>query len=423
MDAALQLRDCQALFVMDDKSRITVDLAGLSGKSFLRVEGVTAYNDATRTYYIRVSLLESARNPEERVMEALKAEVMGPGDLIELGKWAREQADEYDNDVLRQLADTAIIKAIRAKADALKRDDWEGYFSLAQLAGGLLARPSHRESYIRQGIEAYIRSGDPKDPRVYYRAADKAQELLPGSALPDVLVEKGFVIEYGGAAPKTAEDFVALADRAREMFDAGPLHQRLLGKALDVEYAAIRPGDYTALYALARKAREVYPDYPNLRTIVTTGVSAEKAAMDPQDPEAWVRLGNRILYFFNDKHQAGLAFRTAAGLAPENEEIRAKLLELGYFYYRGSWWWKEDYAMSDLFRKAQELEDLVTRREVAEGMTPDQVLRAKGRPAEVCGSAGAWGASVQWVYDDGAGGRLFITFVEDLLVSKGIVTP
>jgi hypothetical protein len=140
--------------------------------------------------------------------------------------------------------------------------------------------------------------------------------------------------------------------------------------------------------------------------------------MEPRDAGAWQRLGNRILYFFDDKFQAGRAFITAAAIDPSNNEIRGRLREMGYVYYKGSWWRAEEFGRSDIFKKAQELEDLASAGQVAVGMSGDQVVRAYGMPQETFASGGGWGVTTQWVYKNEAKAS-YLAFLADTLVSKG----
>lgn len=420
IDGAVALANSSAIFLVDAETVVEVEFSGLSSQDVVRVEGVTAYLQNTRTYYIRVRKITMGVRPIDRVMAVLKKGDAKAQELIEVGKWARDHASEYNDESLRKLAEKAFIDALKVDEFALKPADYEGYFRLAKTAEELGVEPGFRETYVRGGINAYILATGKQTAQTYYDAAKKAQELLPGSMLPDLLIEQGWMIECGGAAPKSAADYIALSERAKELFGEGLSYHRLLSKSLDVDYQAISPSDYTAFYALARRVKELYPDYANYRNIVTKGISAEKAAMDQADPRAWLRLGNRILYFFNDKHQTGVAWRTAASIAPANQEIRAKLRDLGFVYYRGNWWWADDFGKSDLFKQVQEWEALVAAHEVTVGMSQDQVIRSKGMPAERCASAGLWGVTTQWVYRD-EGKVTYLAFMADTLVSKGEV--
>jgi hypothetical protein len=421
IDNAFVLRGSSVIFMVDSEAAKDIDLTALNNKSALRFEGVIAFREDTKTHYVKVKRVLQAPDARDAIVAMLKDPDVPADRLVAMGKWAKKRAGEFADERLASLADAAFVRALEVEERSLAPNDYEGRFRIAEESVALLKRPNLRETYIRKGISVFLAAQPAKTAETYYDAAKKADALMPGGTLSEQLLEEGFRLESGGRDEKNAADFYALATKAGSIFGEGPHSRNLLAKALDKEYAGIDETDYAALYALARKAKEIYPDYPEYHSLVVRAFSAEKAAMDQRDPQALIRLGNRILYFLDDKYQAGLLFRTAAGLDPANSEIRAKLRELGYAFYQGSWWRAEEFGKSDIFKKTQELEELAAAGTVAVGMSRDQVLRAKGAPAEVNVSAGGWGVTMQWVYHD-AKGVTWVSLIADTVIAKGETT-
>ena len=418
IEDAFVLKGSSVIFIVDSETAKDIDLAALNSRSALQFDGVVAFREDTKTYYVKVKHVFQAPDARDAVIAVLKDPGAPPERLIQMGKWAKERAREFADERLASLADAAFVQALEAEERSLAPADYEGRFRIAEESVALLNRPTLRENYIRKGINIFIAARGAKTPQGYYDAAKKADALMPGATLSEQLLEEGFRIESGGRDEKNAADFYALAAKASGIFGEGYHYRNLLARALDTEYARIGQTDYTALYALARKARDIYPGYPEYRSLVVHAITAEKAAMDQRDPQALIRLGNRVLYFLDDKYHAGLLFRTAAGLDPANSEIRAKLRELGYAFYQGSWWRAEEFGKSDIFKKTQELEELAAAGTVAVGMNRDQVLRAKGVPAEVNVSAGGWGVTLQWVYREPKG-VTWVSLIAGTVIAKG----
>jgi len=418
IDNAVVLKGSSVIFAVDPEDASDVDFRALVERGALRIDGVTAFRERTSTYYVRIEHIEPAPNLRERVLDILKDSLAPPAKLIETGKWARSAGKQFQDERLQELADALFMRALKDEVKGLEPTDYEGRFAVARKATELLGKPWARENYVRDGVEAYLLAHGVRSPQAYYDAARTADELLPGSTLSEQLLQEGFALDAGGRTPKAAADYYALAAKAKDIFGPGIHYDNLLGRGLDAEYDLIREDDYAALYSLARRAREIYPDYPRYLTLVTRAMAAEKSIMNARDSQAWIRHGNRVLYFLDDKYQAGIIFRTAANLDPSNVEARGKLRELGYVFYQGNWWRTDEFGKSNIFRRALELEDLAAEGKLAVGMSRDQVLSAKGMPDEVAASAGGWGLATQWTYRDGAA-AVYVTFIADTVVSKG----
>ena len=395
-----------------------VAFADLTDESFLRLVCISDYDAESHTWFARVTSITPAPNARATVALALSDGGSSSESLFKMGEWARAKAVEFRDERLENLAQAAFIRALKLKDLSLAPTDFEGYFWLADEAARRLDRPALREYYVREGVEATVRARGKDNPEAYYEAARKAEEMLPGADLPGILLAKGFNMEWGREADAPDTDYYALADKARQILGESHVSRKFLTMAIDVERSKLPPGDYTAVYGLARKVREIHPAYPDYRRMVWDAVALEKAGLDPQDSQAWYRLGNRITYFLDDAYQAAVCFKAAVRLDPANAEASEKLRELGYVYYRERWWLAQELAGSDIFKRAQQLEDLSVAGEVSIGMNRDQVIRAKGLPNAMNTSAGGWGVTTQWVYYT-EGRMLYVDMIADTVVSKG----
>lgn len=422
IENTLALRGSMILFIMQPGVADRITFTDLTEDSALRVHGVVAYAGETKTWYVSVLSIEEIPGSKQRVLAALNDPQETTEKLLAIGEWARQRAKDSKDERLETLAQAAFIKALKLGDLSMKSDDYEGYFTLADESFRLLQKPSLREYYVREGIDAYVTSRGDKNPQTWYDAAKRADELLPGGTLSDQLLEKGFDVEAGIAeGDSNGADYYALAAKSRQILGEGDSYNRFIEKALDTEKTKIPSGDYAALYGLARKAKDMYPGYPGYRSLIWEAIAMEKAAMDSHDAQAWVRLGNRILYFLDDKYQAGLCFKEAVRDDATLVEPREKLRELGYVYYRGQWWKSDELAKSDLFQRAQDLEDQTAAGKVSVGMSREQLLRAKGNPESISTSGGGWGVTTQWIYRE-EGKTLFVDLIADTVVSKGETT-
>lgn len=418
VDSIVALRGSTVIFVLDDGAAKGFRFEDMTEESILRLAGAVAYRGDTKTYYVAVSSIVEAVDARGRVVNALNDPKADSASLISVGEWARQRAQDYHDDRLETLAQAAFLRALKLRDLDLGPDDYDGFFALAEESYKLLQRPSLREFYVREGVDAYVSSKGAKDPQSYYDAAKKAEALLPGGTLADQMLEVGFAREAGIDSTDEIPDYYALADKARQVLGEGAHYFRFVTLALDTERQKIPAGDYASLYALARKAKDTYPSYPSYRSLVWDAVAAEKSSMDARDSQAWFRLGNRILYFLDDRYQAGLCFREAVRVDPTTVDAREKLRELGYVYYQGRWWQSDELAKSSMFQHAQALEDLTAQGKVSVGMSREQVLRAKGAPEIVSFSGGGWGVTSQWIYHE-EGKTLYVNLIADIVVSKG----
>ncbi len=406
-------------FKLTPLTTIKARVEDLDEKCLVRIIGKSVYDEAYKTYHVEVTVLESAQSVMQRVVAELSSPSATPESLYEAGRLARSVSTGRD-EKLDALGEAAFVKALKMEDLALDPDDYEGYIRLAEKSWSLLARPKYREFYIREAIAAFINVRGKRKAETYYNASIRAEELLPGEELAGQLLEKGFAVEKGGRSPESAEDYYALAANARDIFGERGRYFELLSKALTVEQRVLSGRDYMAMYDFARKVRETYPDYRDYWSIVTEALMAEKASLDAGDPRAWLRLGNRVLYFLDDKHQAGFYFKEAFRLDSTNQEARDKLRDLGYVYYKGEWWQPDEFARTEVVERAQELETLVSEGKVARGMMTDQVLEAMGPPDEINSSAGGWGHTIQWVYTD-AQATTYVVLMADVVISQGRV--
>ena len=412
------LAGSSVIFVVHPKAHTEVYFQLLTGKSYLRLHGEIVYREVTNTFYVSVKRIDSAEDFVERIMAALNDPQATRDRLYGIGRAGRSWAEDYPDQRLLELADTAMAKALKMEDIELGPEDWEGYFRLAEKAAGLLVDSALPEYYVREGVRAYIIANGRRRPESYYEAARFAEKLLQDLPLAEILLEKGFLLERGIKETDRSRDHYALAAKAHEIFGEGRRHQSLLARAIDDERGRIAENDYQALYLLARKIRDIHPEYADYRVVVTRAIIAEKADMDMEDPGAWNRLGSRILFCLDDEYQAAFYFKEAFRLAPSQEEAAARLRELGLVYYRGNWWRRPEFGRMELFEKAKRLEELAEAGSVATGMSTEQVIRAKGRPARVQKAGGGWGRTTQWVYED-SGGTLYVSFIADTVIAHG----
>ncbi len=225
----MALHGSSVIFVLKPDAEVSVRIDWLNPESYLRVEGLVAFRETTNTYYISVYRVESVENLRQRVASAMADPRATSESLYEVGIAARRWAKGHPNDRLLELAEGAITKGLRMEDLRLGSEDWEGYLRLAEKAEDMLGKSSLPEYYVRWGIRTFILSKGKRRAETYYEAARKAERLMPESPFAEILLENGFSIEKGLHDESGRRNYYALAEKALELLDdSSPGRQRIL---------------------------------------------------------------------------------------------------------------------------------------------------------------------------------------------------
>ncbi|HSG72022.1 MAG TPA: hypothetical protein VLA12_16510 [Planctomycetaceae bacterium] len=145
------------------------------------------------------------------------------------------------------------------------------------------------------------------------------------------------------------------------------------------------------------------------REVLDTWLKARLLVWKKDGASGLLRGAEEYLDLLEDRAQAVALLKSAWNLAPENEEIEKKLAGLGHYRHQGDWITQEafDQLPPDPFLEA------IKQGKVVKGMSPDQVLRALGKPAQTHTSFSAGRIGLVWVFGESGGKRLTVHFVRE----------
>jgi hypothetical protein len=145
------------------------------------------------------------------------------------------------------------------------------------------------------------------------------------------------------------------------------------------------------------------------REAIDTWLKARLKVWKKDGASGLLRGAEEYLDLLEDRTQAVSLLKSAWNLAPQNEEIEKKLADLGFYRHQGDWITQAEF---DKLPPDQLLE-AVKRGEVVKGMSPDQVQRAWGKPAETHMSISAGHIGHVWVFGESGGNRLTVHFLRE----------
>jgi tetratricopeptide (TPR) repeat protein len=278
-----------------------------------------------------------ASDNAESVLQALprNALLLAQGDAIIFPLWYRQR-------VLRERPDVAVVGLAVLPMDWVREDlaRWHPDLRQPQMSG-----PIGAESVPRL-TEAYLALNQ---HRPLYAAFNKLDPPLPGWRLQSegqvwhVLPES----EPSGGAPARAAALQRLSAGRLRGFTQRPLDERTLSlivgdravsyNSLGVEAEESAPAEALAYYALAERMHPESPDYAfnQGNALYALGRRPEalaafvrSVAVDPHYVNGWYNLGVTS-YQMGQIAQAKHAFGQASALAPERQDLRQLLQQLG----------------------------------------------------------------------------------------------
>lgn len=145
------------------------------------------------------------------------------------------------------------------------------------------------------------------------------------------------------------------------------------------------------------------------REVIDTWLKARLKVWKKDGASGLLRGAEEYLDLLEDRTQAVSLLKSAWNLAPRNEEIEKKLADLGFHRHQGDWITQEqfDKLPPDPFLEA------IKRGDVVKGMSPDQVQRAWGKPAETHMSFSAGRIGHIWVFGERGSKQSTVHFLRE----------
>ncbi|MEX1228629.1 MAG: hypothetical protein WEB58_00215 [Planctomycetaceae bacterium] len=381
-----------------------------------------------------------------------KIDPRNPQDWHELGLWAKQRGEYYDDASLIQKSKTAFAKELDADLKGVKGDDLKGRLKLADKVTRLRLAATLREeiihdAYVEQWklISADLQPQDGVQPAGRSQWKKRLQTLaeqiardMPGSNEPLHPPQPDLIASY---LAEPVKEYQQADEKQRRK-----LHRILYAEALKTLIAREAKLDRTQGYSSAEKIEKQLPEFAPLaeqlrleqlaweRTQLATYTRrqalelAERYKERKQPEEAkttlaeWldnrreklreddagehVRLAEEYLNLVANDEQAAKLLVAAYKLTPEVPEIAKRLTQLGLVLKNGEWVWTKD--LSDPAQ--QSMERAIREGRVEVGMTRRQIRQSLGAPSLISRARSLRSVDEVWMYRLGATTMLAIQF-------------
>jgi hypothetical protein len=436
-DQQIHMKNCELRFMM----KPSTEFPHLFKRSkFLKLKGYFDLDEKKPVFWVE------SIDTTPALMQRFRAEALSldSGDFKSQRKLAdlvKKEADFNDDEELQEKARELYYLSIRVERESIKNptpEMLEGW--VEQLKGYGIAETIQKE-WTHDAL--WLRWRNLKNPRgtEYKQFARLLADRFPSARTfletPQPLLQTEYL--------KSPNRVFANADAEQRNKLVRLFYIEVLGR--DLEQAALADGSNGD--EIARRYRELLPELPDkvsehedawlawrsagleeasrdeaialsrefrmrnraeeARNVLDTWLKARLKVWKKDGASGLLRGAEEYLDLLEDRTQAVSLLKSAWNLAPRNEEIEKKLAALGQFRHQGDWITQEqfDKLPPDQFLEA------IKRGEVVKGMSPDQVLRALGKPSETHTSISAGHIGLVWVFGESGSNRLTVHFLRE----------
>jgi len=373
----------------------------------------------------------------------------------DLGKWARNRSQFYEDKQLASEAETAIVKGLTIELRKLKRSDATGLHNLADKALQLNSAPRFQMQLRHQALLADWNNiqnlpAKAEQKKLYDPLLKQLEEFLPGASVPINQWDKKLANRYE-TTPKTtyenADDkqrvrlhrlfYIAVAEQkfqseldpsghngnaiAIKIEEVIPERKSLAEtyRLKEIEYKFERVANSTKaeLLALVRELED-RKDKKRADQAQQVWLNALAERMKPDGVDGLMQVAQEYLNIRNDKQQAVELLIAAYKLEPESKPVTQFLNQLGYKLHKGEWISNEKMQNLPVDKIAQAMRQ----GRVSVGMSPVQVRKMLGQPGQRSRLATRNEISEVWVYGQPGGNQLAIQFQRRKLDSEAKAT-
>lgn len=423
----LRLQKCDLPFLLPDDA-----IRAVTNAKVVELSGRLQKSRETGKIVFEVGSLKALPADAEQ-LRSREAALRAPEakDWYALAEWARERADLYGDDDLRNSARTYLARGFISEARSLPIDDFDAHFKLADRAAELQVpadtidkmRHDVFQSWWRKASTAPAEVGAELDRLTVRMKKEWPEAFKPLPNWPTELVEKyrrDPTGTYAAADPleqrqlrrvfgiqvqlkrlfldaaSDARDNLRLAeDIARIAPEQPEVAEMYRDKELALRTEKIKTASRQEALQLADLFRQ--RKRPEQATsILRQWLAAREQQLPSNDAPALVALADDYLQWLKDEPRAAALLVSAHRLEPNSEDIAARIRELGY-EFRGRRWEKPS-PKTEPQRAVPPVNDVF----VKVGMTDEEVARKMGGPpASRTVIATAGGIDEWWSYAGG----------------------
>lgn len=369
----IKLQRCDATFTIE-KSK----LQSLKSKSYVELRGFFK-KDGTKIVFAVEDVRETPSYTEEFDRRKGKLRLPTPDDWIELGDWAMERANIYDDPDLSKRANEAYTNAIEAEYQTLKRAelaqnrmDAEGRFELAKKFETYKLSDRRRMELIHEAFRIQwqaLQKTDASDTAEWQKFADRLSKELKGAADPlhgDLSQLKQSYAQDPDGAYRRADDLVRvqlhrifiisvlrkillfdesadgrdgdrIADRIEELIpEESELAEAERRKRMEFGLKNIAKATRGEAEKLAAAYRQRGLDETGKRVLVEW-IKSHEAERRKDGLQGLLLLADEYAFLLGDRQAATESLLEASKIDPMFEGVKSKLTALGYQFRNGRW--------------------------------------------------------------------------------------
>ncbi len=427
----LRLLRCEAKFAVENSK-----LRSVSPKNTVELKG-RFKKEGSKLEFVVDDLKVVSGYAEQYESRALKLKRASAEEWTELGDWASQLGQFYDDADLMKKANEAYTRAIEAQYESLKPTDSEGRFSLAKKIEEWKLPARRKMELIHEGLRIQwqsLQKAEPADPATWQTFADGLKDHLDGTQEVFLKIPRDLKETYDQdpiATYRKAND--ELRSQLHRLFFVAVIRKRLLhGAASDG-----RDGDSIAekidqlipeeallaeyqrklrlAYRLANVATATRSEVENLsanfleraqpaeaKQALTQWVKAHELRLKGDGVIGLKQLADEYLTLLNNEPVAVEYLTDAYRIDPTDDEVKSKLSALGY-QWRNSRWLKGVASKPDVSASMSESPSGINT-----NMTATDLRKLLGQPSSLSRAITSRGITEVWCYGPAGSSRLVV---------------
>jgi hypothetical protein len=360
-------------------------------------------------------------------------------DWYRLGDWAERRGTFYADQKLLEAARDAFTKGIQVEHQKLLPRDVQGKLELAAKVEKYGLPDSLREEVVHEAYRVWWNSVRSQSPEDFPGMLKKMRRDLPGCTKPLKVLQPELKKRYeqepfevyhaatneirmklhrilytavvlkrieANAKPDDSNGMEIAAEIETLLPEQQTLVEHYRERELSVRFSRIESSSRSDAVELSTLFRQRNQQKKS-QQVLTRWLAFKTKEMRKNGPAGLIRIAEEYLNLQEDRQTAAKLLKEAYQLSPESEEIKERLLLLGYVLRKGRW-----HTAAEAAGLSQNpIDQAIREGQVVIGMTSSQVIRALGgKPTTITRAATAGVICEFWVYGRRGTTRLIVHF-------------
>lgn len=433
-----------------------VDLPSLSKATNVALTGTLTRNKDRLVF--QIDRADALPSDAEAFQQRYAREMNHHAALYELGRWAQQRGELYEDDEMIALARKAYERALAVEEDSLPEEADDAMLALAKRAADLAVSSSTVLRLKHHGYRLMLERIGSSDSPALRQLAGRIKADLDGTDTPTgaadgPLIERYFkapVEVYRSATPpersklhrvlwceaidralraewkQQSPDGFKLADEAERLVPERPLGTQLRRQTLERETAEIAKLSRRRVMTLAQQYRRLQQDDAGERLLLDW-LRLQVEQLGPMDAERRVELADEYLHLgrhdgelSEHRRRAAQELLLQAWRLTESPEVAEHLKKLDMVFVEDAkrWLTRREYEQTE----QAEAERQIRLGQIAPGMTGEQVLQARSGPPDAVVRFGTHERlEEQWIYETGENQRYYVNLLYSQSAQQWVV--